>query len=120
MENLTGEGDDSRSRRQWETYFDDYDDRFWGPAPVSSFPANPFGLHDIGGNVAEWVMDCWHDSYIRAPSDGSAWVNPGCSQRVVRGGYWASSPDQARSAHRLHASPEQRDARVGFRIARDL
>ena len=40
--------------------------------------------------------------------------------RVIRGGYWASSPDQARSAHRIQASPDQRDARVGFRIARDL
>ena len=120
VENLTGEGDQSRSRRQWETYFENYSDRHWGPAPAASFSANPFGLHDIGGNVAEWVMDCWHDSYIRAPADGSAWVNPGCPKRVIRGGYWASSPDQARSAHRIQASPDQRDARVGFRIARDL
>lgn len=120
VENLTGEHDISRSRRQWETYFDNYNDRFWGPAPAATYPTNPFGLHDIGGNVAEWVADCWHDSYIRAPADGSAWVNPGCAQRVVRGGYWASSPEQARSAFRLKASPTLRDARVGFRIARDL
>jgi len=120
VENLTGQDDFSRSRRQWETYFEDYGDRHWGPAPAASYPTNPFGLHDIGGNVAEWVMDCWHDSYIRAPTDGSAWVNPGCSHRVVRGGYWASSPAQARSAFRLKAAPNLRDARVGFRIARDL
>ena len=74
----------------------------------------------MGGNVAEWVIDCWHDSYIRAPADGSAWVNPGCDTRVVRGGYWASSPDQARSAYRFSANPMARDARIGFRIARDL
>jgi formylglycine-generating enzyme required for sulfatase activity len=120
VENLTGEGDTSRSRRRWETYFEDYQDRHWGPAPVASFQANPFGLHDIGGNLSEWVMDCWHDSYIRAPADGSAWVNPGCEKRVVRGGYWASSPDQARSSYRLPAAPNMRDARVGFRITRDL
>jgi formylglycine-generating enzyme required for sulfatase activity len=120
VENLTGEKDMSRSRRQWETYFDNYGDRHWGPAPAGSLEPNPFGLYDIGGNVAEWVMDCWHDSYARAPVDGSAWVNPGCSQRVVRGAYWASSPDQARSAYRLSGAPTLRDARVGFRIARDL
>lgn len=120
VENVTGQGDESRSRRQWETYFKGYTDRYWGPAPVASFEANPFGLFDIGGNVAEWVDDCWHDSYLRAPVDGSAWVNPGCNLRVVRGGLWASSPDQARSAYRVSAKPDRRDARVGFRIARDL
>jgi formylglycine-generating enzyme required for sulfatase activity len=120
VENLTGEGDTSRGRRKWEVFFEGYDDGHWGPAPVASFPANPFGLYDVGGNVGEWVADCWHDSYIRAPDDGSAWINPGCNQRVVRGGYWASSPEQARSAWRMMASPTARDARIGFRIARDL
>lgn len=120
VENLTGEHDVSKSRRKWEIYFEGYGDRYWGPAPVMSFETNPFGLYDMGGNVAEWVMDCWHDSYIRAPDDGSAWVNPGCDKHVVRGAYWASSPDQARSAFRLQALTTSRDARVGFRIARDL
>jgi formylglycine-generating enzyme required for sulfatase activity len=120
VENLTGEGDVSRGRRKWEVFFEDYDDGHWGPAPAASYPVNPFGLYDVGGNVGEWVMDCWHDSYIRAPDDGSAWINPGCDQRVVRGGYWASSPDQARSAYRMKASATARDARIGFRIARDL
>ncbi len=120
VENLTGEGDVSKGRRQWETYFEDYDDKYWGPAPVASFVPNPFGLYDIGGNVAEWIMDCWHETYLRGPVNGSAWVNPGCKLRVVRGAYWASSPDQARSAFRLSARPDRRDARIGFRIARDL
>jgi formylglycine-generating enzyme required for sulfatase activity len=120
VENLTGENDISRGRRQWSTFFPGYGDGFWGPAPVASFEANPFGLHDIAGNVGEWVRDCWHDTYVRAPADGSAWLNPGCKLRVMRGGYWASAPDQARSAYRLSAQPDRRDARVGFRIARDL
>jgi len=120
VENLTGQGDVSRSQRQWSTYFDGYSDGHWGPAPVASFQPNPFGAYDLGGNVAEWVMDCWHETYLRAPTDGSAWVNPGCIERVIRGGYWASSPDQARSASRIPAKSEHRDARVGFRIARDL
>lgn len=119
-ENLTGEDDVSPSRRQWASYFSGYGDKFWGPAPVAFFKANSYGLHDIGGNVGEWVRDCWHDSYRRAPTDGSAWVNPGCKLRVVRGGYWASSPEQTRSAYRFPAKLDRRDARIGFRIARDL
>lgn len=120
VENITGDGDESRSRRSWTVAFEDYSDGHWGPAEVGSFEPNPFGLYDISGNVAEWVRDCWHDTYIRAPADGSAWVNPGCGYRVVRGGYWASSPHQTRSAFRLSAKPDTTGARVGFRIARDL
>lgn len=120
VENITGEKDISRTRRRWSVSFADYSDHYWGPAPAGSFKPNPFGLMDIGGNVAEWTRDCWHDSYIRAPADGAAWSNPGCDLHVIRGGYWASSPDQTRSAHRLYAKPSQHDARIGFRVARDL
>jgi formylglycine-generating enzyme required for sulfatase activity len=120
VENLTGEKDLSRSRRSWSTFFEGYTDNHWGPAPVASFKLNAFGLYDMGGNVAEWVTDCWHDTFLRAPADGSSWVNPGCEQRVIRGGYWASSPEQARSAYRLAARSNHRDGRIGFRIARDL
>ncbi len=120
VENITGEGDLSRNKRNWSTSFKGYTDHFWGPAPAGSFDPSPFGLFDIGGNVGEWVMDCWHDTYMRAPIDGSAWVNPGCKLRVIRGGYWASSPEQTRSAFRLSAKPDSHDARIGFRIARNL
>jgi formylglycine-generating enzyme required for sulfatase activity len=120
VENLTGDGDSSRGRRRWSVAFTNYSDKHWGPAPVASFQPNPFGLFDIGGNVAEWVRDCWHDSYVRAPLDGSAWVNPGCSDRVIRGGYWASSPENTRAPYRLYAKPDYRDSRTGFRVARDL
>lgn len=120
VENLTGDGDESRNHRGWAVAFPDYEDHFWGPAPAASFEPNPFGLYDIGGNVAEWVSDCWHDTYVRAPADGSAWVNPGCGQRVIRGGYWASSPEQTRSAYRLYGKADYHGARIGFRIARDL
>jgi formylglycine-generating enzyme required for sulfatase activity len=87
---------------------------------VKSFQPNPFGLYDINGNVSEWVADCWHDSYLRAPRDGSAWINPGCSAHVVRGGSWGSAPDQDRSAYRQGVEADVRSARVGFRVAREL
>ncbi|GAB4177104.1 MAG: formylglycine-generating enzyme family protein [Wenzhouxiangellaceae bacterium] len=120
VENVTGDGDRFQGGRSWEVAFRRYDDGFWGPAPVGSLKPNPFGLYDMGGNVAEWVEDCWHDSYVRAPTDGSAWVNPGCNRRVIRGAQWSSTPAMARSAFRLSATPSTTDARVGFRVARDL
>lgn len=118
--NLTGEQDRSASRRSWSNAFPGYDDGYWGPAPVRSFEANRYGIHDINGNVSEWVEDCWHDNYQRAPADGTAWVNDGCARRVIRGASWASSPEQARSGFRLTAGQSSTNARLGFRVARDL
>jgi len=120
LENVTGDGDEFTDRRQWTVAFRRYDDGFWGPAPVGSLAANPFGLFDMGGNVMEWVQDCWHDSYVRAPDDGSAWVNPGCGRRVIRGASWSSTPEMSRSAFRISSRESATDARVGFRVARGL
>ncbi len=120
VENLTGSRDRSRRGRRWTNSFHGYGDGYWGPAPVAHFQPNPFGLYDIDGNVSEWVMDCWHQNYTRAPRDGSAWVNPGCSERIVRGGSWGSSPTQDRSAYRLGVAPDTRSGRVGFRVVRVL
>ncbi len=118
--NLTGERDRSASGRTWVNAFNNYGDGYWGAAPVGSFETNRFGLHDMGGNVSEWVEDCWHENYQRAPSDGSAWVNEGCNRRVIRGASWASAPDQARSAFRLTAGADTTNARLGFRVVRNL
>ncbi|MDF4003434.1 formylglycine-generating enzyme family protein [Luteibacter sp. PPL552] len=120
VENLTGANDRSASGRRWSNAFTGYKDGYWGPAPVMSFSPNPFGLYDMGGNVSEWVADCWHDNYIRAPRDTQAWVNPGCGRRVIRGGSWGSAPDMVRSAYRQGASADLRNARVGFRVVREL
>jgi formylglycine-generating enzyme required for sulfatase activity len=120
VENLTGSGDRSPSGRRWSNAFQGYRDGYWGPAPAGSFAPNAFGLYDIDGNVSEWVQDCWHDSYLRAPRDGGAWVNPGCGSRVVRGGSWGSSPEQVRSAYRQGADANVRSGRVGFRVLREL
>ena len=120
VENVTGDGDQFTDRRQWNLAFRRYEDGYWGPAPVGSFAENPFGLFDMGGNVMEWVQDCWHDSYVRAPDDGSAWVNPGCGRRVIRGASWSSTPMMSRSAFRISSQETATDARVGFRVARGL
>lgn len=120
MANVTGEGDVSPTRQRWSDAFEDYTDGSWGPAPVGSLAANAFGLHDMGGNVKEWVADCWHDGYSRAPTDGSAWLNPGCARRVVRGGDWASAPAETFSSVRVSGAARTRMPRLGFRVARDL
>ncbi len=118
--NLTGDGDLSRTGRKWSNAITSYRDAFWGPAPVRNFNPEGFGTFDMIGNVSEWTLDCWHDSYQRAPMDGSAWVNPGCPRRVVRGASWGSSLDQARSANRLPMAVDTTTARLGFRVVREL
>ena len=96
-------------------------DGFWFPAQVASFVANNFGLHDVIGNVWEWVEDCYHDSYTGAPGDGSAWTSGGCSVgRVLRGGSWYDYPQIARSAKRGRCVSTLRNISDGFRLARML
>jgi formylglycine-generating enzyme required for sulfatase activity len=89
--------------------------------PVGSFPANGFGLHDMHGNVSEWVEDCWHDEYTaRTPADGSAWLDGDCNGRVVRGGSWEDSQAEHRSAARTGGAKDDRFYTDGLRIARNL
>ena len=86
---------------------------------VGSFAANSFGLHDVHGNVWEWVEDCWHEDYHGAPQDGSAWVTGGdCGRRVVRGGTWGNYPRSLRSANRFRVEAGGRLSQGGFRVAR--
>ena len=87
------------------------------PRPVASKKPNAFGLHDLFGNVWEWVEDCFHDSYAGLPPDGSAWTT-GCSSshRVLRGGSWSDEASSLRN--RGHYAPEIRNLITGFRLAR--
>ncbi|MGB6298960.1 MAG: formylglycine-generating enzyme family protein, partial [Rivularia sp. (in: cyanobacteria)] len=86
---------------------------------VKSFPANPFGLYDMHGNVWEWCLDDWHRSYQGAPIDGSAWLerNNHLSQKkgsaILRGGSWYDIPDSCRCASRDDLS--SRDSHNGIR-----
>ena len=89
-------------------------------APVGAFAANAFGLSDLFGNVFEWVEDCWHDNYVGAPNDGSAWVQAGCTQREMRGGSWFTTPAYVRAAYRNRFEPDYRSNSIGFRLVRDI
>jgi formylglycine-generating enzyme required for sulfatase activity len=122
IENITGKLDKTRSNKhiRWTDGFEKYNDGHWGPAPVGSFIPNPFRLNDISGNVMEWVSDCWHDSYTRAPKNGQAWINPGCDNHVIRGGSWSSAPVEFEASHRFKALKNFSDPRLGFRVALDL
>ncbi len=90
--------------------------------PVGSFAPNGFGLHDMHGNVWEWVQDCYDTGYFGAPTNGAASTQGDCSRRVLRGGYWGDSSERLRSADRiwLGIRPLDRYHYYGFRVARTL
>jgi formylglycine-generating enzyme required for sulfatase activity len=86
---------------------------------VASFPANPWGLHDMHGNVREWCADHWHGNYEAAPDDGRAWIDEGAKTnewRLLRGGSWVNSPGNSRSAYRNVVHPGNRGDDIGFRV----
>ncbi|MBD2279204.1 SUMF1/EgtB/PvdO family nonheme iron enzyme [Aphanizomenon flos-aquae] len=83
---------------------------------VGIFPANPFGLYDMCGNVWEWCEDKWHETYIDAPIDGSAWTNLSSKLRLMRGGSWLYDPRLCRSAYRLNYNPDYSRNLNGFRL----
>jgi len=88
---------------------------------VGSFAPNAFGLHDMHGNVWEWVEDCYVANYTGAPLDGSAATARDCAYRVLRGGSWNSEPTLLRSANRIRSRPDGRILQNdGFRVGRTL
>ena len=89
-------------------------------APVGSFAANAFGLHDMHGNVWEWVEDCYQINYNGAPTDGSAWTSDNCVNHVVRDGSWIQDGPQLRSASRENYAKDNLRSYIGFRVARTL
>jgi formylglycine-generating enzyme required for sulfatase activity len=119
--------------------------RWWGPAigrnnancngcgstwdyrelsDVDSFAGNPFGLYGMLGNAWQWTADCWHPSYLGAPSDGGAWTSNDCTKHVIRGGSWDNVPEFIRSAARSGSTRDGGEydysSLAGFRVARNL
>lgn len=94
-------------------------DGFPYTAPVGSFQPNSYGLFDVLGNVWEWTLDAWHDTYRTAPEDGSKWSGRS-PNRVRRGGSWYSIPISVRSAVRNGAPKGYRGDDTGFRVLREL
>ncbi|HLF84902.1 MAG TPA: formylglycine-generating enzyme family protein, partial [Blastocatellia bacterium] len=79
--------------------------------------ANGFGLFDMHGNVYEWCLDYWHETYSSAPTDGSPWETAGDTRyRVLRGGSWLNHGVGCRSANRSRNTPGRRDVNFGFRV----
>jgi formylglycine-generating enzyme required for sulfatase activity len=89
-------------------------------APVGSFRPNAFGLHDLHGNVWEWVEDCYEGNYQGSPNDGSARTTGNCVSRVLRGGAFNTPPRSLRSANRGRFRSDVRFLDIGFRLARAM
>ncbi len=98
-----------KGRDQWEF-----------TSPQGSFPPNAFGLHDLSGNLWEWVEDCWSEDPSKGPTDGSARMDGECALRIMKGGSWASMPVRIRAAFRDAFGPDDRGNIIGFRVARTL
>ena len=121
LEDICGHGNvaDASMNERFRLYDAvDCTDGFVRVAPAGSFAPNAFGLHDMFGNVEEWVADCWHPSYENAPAYAREWTAGCYSSRVVRGGAFDSPPGDLRvSARNMGRSPT--DSR-GFRVVREL
>ena len=110
-------GADASTAVSWGVRCDDGHPR---TAPVGSFDANGWGLHDMLGNVWEATGDCWNGGYAGAPADGRVWESGDCSHRVFRGGAWADRPSKLRAARRVKVWAGYRSIHRGFRVARAL
>ncbi|MCV3213800.1 formylglycine-generating enzyme family protein, partial [Plectonema radiosum NIES-515] len=84
---------------------------------VGIFPANPFGLFDMHGNIWEWCQDEWHQNYNEAPADAKAWGSENDNRsRLLRGGSWSYYPENCRSAIRDDFYPDDAYSIIGFRV----
>jgi len=101
-------------------------DGFATSAPVGSFRPNAYGIYDILGNVAEWVEDCWNNSYINAPTDGSSRLYGDCDRPILRGASYYDMPIYLRSSNHYGFESDQsenKDTRYinfGFRVMREV
>jgi serine/threonine protein kinase/formylglycine-generating enzyme required for sulfatase activity len=95
------------------------DDGYLVHAPVGIYRPNPFGLHDVCGNVFEWCRDSF-GLYDDAPTDGSAYETRRIIIRVRRGSCWVSSETSCRSSCRTGGDATYRSNTLGLRPAASL
>ena len=110
LENLSGreaQGFAFKRKRRWYLRDDRFDDGHMVTAPVGSYRANPWGLHDMAGNVCEWTLT----SYRPYPYEPD-----GLGEKVVRGGSWFDKPNRCRSAFRWKYAAWRKVHNVGFRV----
>jgi formylglycine-generating enzyme required for sulfatase activity len=120
--NVFDKKNEARIRNSYNTSWGVFEceDDYPFSAPVGQFLPNGWQLHDMLGNVWEWVEDCYHDSYDGAPTDGSSRETADggkCDRRVLRGGSWNNKPKRVRSGNRNNNRPDNRNNNVGFRLA---
>ncbi len=89
-------------------------------APVATYEANDFGIHDMQGNVQEWTQDCWNFNYQGASLSGKASTNGDCEKRILRGGSWADIPSMLRSSKRHWSTTNVKSSISGFRLVQEL
>ena len=109
-------GDDTSMMPDYGWFDDNSEDK---TRPVGMKEANPWGLYDVHGNVAEWVQDEYHSNYNKAPTDGSEWTN-GVDRRVIRGGSWDNAEVNCRSAARESIGEGSRMNYIGFRLVKEI
>jgi formylglycine-generating enzyme required for sulfatase activity len=95
-----------------------FDDGFKGTAPVGSYPPNGYGLHDMAGNVWEWVSDWIDKNYYKSAPRKNPKGPPKGMKKVLRGGSWGNNASAMRSSTRSWAH-NNRVSRRGFRCALD-
>ena len=89
-----------------------------GPAAVGSYPPNDFGLHDMVGNVWEWVADWYERNYYSRSPDKNPQGPASGAYRVVRGSSWSDNDERMLGVHyRNYVEPDVRTPTIGFRCA---
>ena len=124
--NVRSPGAHTISKRQVESDRRDgfpCDDGMPLSSPVGNFQPNDFGLHDVQGNVWEWVEDCNHKDYDGAPTDGSVWLDEidakdGCQFGVIRGGSYLNLVERSSVTVRAGRPQSGKATNMGFRVAR--
>jgi formylglycine-generating enzyme required for sulfatase activity len=94
-------------------------DGYVNTAPVGSFPANPWGFHDMIGNVSEWTQGCWADSLAGTPPDGTPRLAGDCYARAMRGEGFVTESNFLGAAVRSRVMMGDYGPWMGFRVARD-